>query len=768
MEFTSRFSRHICVLALWLGVIPYSGATIMAVKEGQRNQRAVPIFSEKAPNLRETPLWRFVRTPDKSFKWERSEPANDDSSHIVRLELVSQKWREHIWKHQILLAKPSKVRHPDSALLLITGSRTLDRYRPYLLGLAEQSGTIAAVVNNVPNQPFYDGRKEDALIAYTFQQYLKTGDESWPLLFPMVKSAVRAMDALSGFSQSESGPRLNRVILTGASKRGWTTWLTGPVDRRVVGIAPMVFDILNMHAQSAWAEMCWGKQSVEISDYTEAGLVGQSEDPRRKALYSWIDPFVQRRLYSMPKLILLGANDPYWVVDSTRHYYPDLVEPKAIHQTPNLGHDIGRSRPMFHTLGAFAENVLNGDSLPRVIVRKRGGNLQSSELEIRTSAPAKSMRIWTTKSSDRDFRDARWKSTSLRPGKGRTLARYRVPLPLNGYKAVMFEARFETSSGRDYGLTSEVIVVPDNLLPEGNRLGDDQTRQIARLPTTREDTRFWLNNAVGHHGYSISETMGAIAFTADEMKTELKQEKIQPFAHSNPADGLKVLPFPGGWHPRVGFREGAIDPQRETKVSVFTPWDPKSFVVVDVPEAIWSNLGLTYLAHTHVPTIWTQKGVNLKQLEWNRHPDGTYDVERTLPNGIRFTAKVTPREDDVAMRLTLHNGTGEKLTGMRVQNCVMLRGAHEFAAQHKENKIFRGPFAACRNDAGNRWVITAWTPIHRAWGNDLCPCLHADPKFPDAEPGQTVEVNGWLSFHEGTDIDAEIERLRKRWSIPGE
>ena len=108
------------------------------------------------------------------------------------------------------------------------------------------------------------------------------------------------------------------------------------------------------------------------------------------------------------------------------------------------------------------------------------------------------------------------------------------------------------------------------------------------------------------------------------------------------------------------------------------------------------------------------------------------------------------------------------LCASRVQNCVMLRGAHEFAAQHKENKIFRGPFAACRNDAGNRWVITAWTPIHRAWGNDLCPCLHADPKFPDAEPGQTVEVNGWLSFHEGTDIDAEIERLRKRWSIPGE
>jgi hypothetical protein len=52
---------------------------------------------------------------------------------------------------------------------------------------------------------------------------------------------------------------------------------------------------------------------------------------------------------------------------------------------------------------------------------------------------------------------------------------------------------------------------------------------------------------------------------------------------------LFVLPYPGGRHPRIGFLDGAVNPQRETKISVSTPWDEQSYVVVDLPEAIWSN-----------------------------------------------------------------------------------------------------------------------------------------------------------------------------------
>ncbi|MEK6237093.1 MAG: hypothetical protein N2C14_20480, partial [Planctomycetales bacterium] len=179
----------------------------------------------------------------------------------------------------------------------------------------------------------------------------------------------------------------------------------------------------------------------------------------------------------------------------------------------------------------------------------------------------------------------------------------------------------------------------------------------------------------------------------------------------------------------------------------------------DVPEAIWSNLGLTYLAHTHVPTVWTKQNVILKSLEWERRSDGSLHMKRTLPNGIVFSTKVVPRPDGVLMDMRLTNGARERLTGLRVQNCVMLKGAIGFAKQTKDNKIFREPYAACRSEDGKRWVITAWEPCRRAWANERCPCLHSDPQFPDCEPGQTQRLRGWLSFYEGTDLEGELKRL---------
>ncbi len=222
-----------------------------------------------------------------------------------------------------------------------------------------------------------------------------------------------------------------------------------------------------------------------------------------------------------------------------------------------------------------------------------------------------------------------------------------------------------------------------------------------------------------------------------------------------------MLPYPGGRHPRIGFLEGAIDPQRETKISVFTPWDADSYVVADIPEAIWSNLGLTYLAHTHVPTIWSQQAVKLEPLEWARRADGSLELERRLPNGIRFGTKVVPGCDAVRMEMWLANGTNQTLSDLRVQNCVMLKAATGFAEQTLDNKIFAPPFAVCRSAEGKRFIISAWQPCHRAWSNVKCPCLHSDPKFPDCSPGATQRLRGWLSFYEGDDLPGELKRIEQ-------
>lgn len=282
-----------------------------------------------------------------------------------------------------------------------------------------------------------------------------------------------------------------------------------------------------------------------------------------------------------------------------------------------------------------------------------------------------------------------------------------------------------------------------------------------RRPGSDEEMKYWLENMVWYHRFANEEITEATGLTEKAIVAALKKFDIRPDNRLKRAEDapLLVLPYPGGRHPRIGFLDGAIDPQRETKLSVFAPWDVNSYVVVDVPEAIWSNLGLTYLAHTHIDTIWTKQDIVLPRLEWNRRPDGTLDIERKLSNGIVFGVKVRPETRAVRMELWLKNGTDKELSDLRVQNCVMTKMAAGFEQQSNDNKVFTNPYVACRSSDGKRWIITAWEGCHQPWGNEKCPCFHSDPKFPDAEPGETHRLHGWLSFYEGTDIEAEFNRI---------
>lgn len=304
-------------------------------------------------------------------------------------------------------------------------------------------------------------------------------------------------------------------------------------------------------------------------------------------------------------------------------------------------------------------------------------------------------------------------------------------------------------------MTSSVIPAPaaDTVAEPGN----------TRPPTNDDELKYWLTNMLVHHQFTSQEVTQATGLTADEI--EAATERFAIIADQKPARKadapLLVLPYPGGRHPRIGFLEGAIHPQRETKVSVFAPWENGGYVVVDVPEAIFTNLGLTYLAHTHIPTIWSEQDIELEKLEWNRRENGNYDVKRQLPNGIEFGAEVTPTHEAVRMTLWFKNGTKEPLTNMRVQNCVMLKGAPGFNEQTNKNKVNHKPYTACRSEDGKRWIIAAWTPCLRAWANERCPCLHSDPLIPDCAPGETETLRGWLSFYEGDDIMAEFDRIEK-------
>jgi peptidoglycan/xylan/chitin deacetylase (PgdA/CDA1 family) len=291
----------------------------------------------------------------------------------------------------------------------------------------------------------------------------------------------------------------------------------------------------------------------------------------------------------------------------------------------------------------------------------------------------------------------------------------------------------------------------------------EKSRDNFRLPKNDDELRYWLMNMKTHR-FTIPEMMSATGLSSEALANAVERLKLRNYVSVPHTAGVGlVLPYPGGRHPRIGFRDGAIRPQRETKISVFTPWKDGGYVVADTPEAIWSatpeGRELLYLAHTHVPTKWSKQDIDLKPLEWKRLDDGVLEVERRLPNDVSFGAKVVPVRGAVLMELWIRNGTTEPLSGLRIQNCIMLKDAIGFADLTTDNKRLQNPYVACRNHEGNRWIITAWEQCVRPWANSPCPCMHSDPQFPDCPPGETKRLRGWLSFYEGTDIEAELKRI---------
>ena len=417
-------------------------------------------MSESLANALET----YVRKPDASFAWKRTEQKKIKDLTLTHLEFISQTWRGHFWSHHLLVVRPTTVRQADVAMLFITGGsynapdeKETERFHE----VAQRAGAVVAILNKVPNQPLYDGRKEDALIAFTFDQYLKTGDPTWPLLFPMVKSAVRAMDTLQSFARQEFDQKIERFVVSGESKRGWTSWLTGAVDTRVVAIAPMAIDMLNMKAQLDWTEKMYGRQSDQISDYTDLNLHQKLDDPPMQTLRAWVDPYSYRRSYTMPKLLLLGTNDPYWVVDSLRHYWSDLPEPKLVFQTPNAGHDLGGGHDAWQTLAAWFQMIADRQLLPKVEWQLRDGTDGAAGLTVRVDQPANKVRLWTAHSADRDFRDEKWTSRELETQPGSSQASANVPKPAAGFTAFLAEVELTAPTGHCYKLSTQVQVTPE-------------------------------------------------------------------------------------------------------------------------------------------------------------------------------------------------------------------------------------------------------------------------------------------------------------------
>jgi PhoPQ-activated pathogenicity-related protein len=351
-------------------------------------------------------LYNYLAKKDASYAFRVAK--EDDGGTTI--ELTSQTWQGRPWRHTILLRQPKKLAARGTGILYITGDGPRDGDYRQLAFFSEATGMPVAMLFDVPNQPLWDMREDD-LIAHTFQKYIETRDPDWPLLFPMTKSALRAMDAVQGVTKNADNPLTNFVV-TGASKRGWTTWFVGAShDPRVLGIAPMVYDNLNVTKQMPHQIKQWGKYSEMIEDYTRRGLQQQLNKEPGKTLARIIDPYTYRSEIKVPTLIVTGGNDRYWTVDAMSQYWNDLKQPKWAKVIPNVGHDLGGGLEAANTIGAFARSLAGVAPMPKPTWRFTDER-SATRIRVGSDVPFEDARVWIAWSDTTDFRDAKWQATA--------------------------------------------------------------------------------------------------------------------------------------------------------------------------------------------------------------------------------------------------------------------------------------------------------------------------------------------------------------------
>jgi PhoPQ-activated pathogenicity-related protein len=316
--------------------------------------------------------------------------------------------------------------------------------------IAEENDAIVAIVRQVPNEPLFDGLTEDPLLAYTLKQFKEhPTDYTWPLLFPMVKSATKAMDAVQTFSKNQLHHPVSRFVVSGTSKRGWTTWLTAASDPRVAAIAPMVIDILNMPVSLPYQKEVYGSYSKKISAFVKLGIVQDVNSPSGNALVQMIDPYSYRKKLTMPKMLFMGTNDPYWVIDNVKNYLPEIPGKNLINYTPNAGHFLNNYVLAYPALSAFFGITLKHGKYPKC-AWKTSVQGDAIQLTVETSKDQLlGAKIWYANSTDKDFRNEKWHSRNLDVSHQSEVTA-KEPLPSTGYRAFYMALTYKSTAGGKY------------------------------------------------------------------------------------------------------------------------------------------------------------------------------------------------------------------------------------------------------------------------------------------------------------------------------
>jgi len=466
--------RSFCGRSLLCTTLLGAGTLLLAGTPDRAGAVAAEAAELPAPR---TALDEYVARPDPHYSWSVAKEIRGKGVVCYVVDMKSQAWRTErdvdrpVWQHWLVVVKPDRVEF-DTGFLMIGGGSN-DRPPPegpdeLIVKIALATKSVVAELKMVPNQPLVfhgDGRKrkEDDLIAYTWDQFLKTGDPTWPARNPMVKSAVRAMDTVQSLMAGERGGKVavNRFVVAGGSKRGWTTWLTGAVDRRVVAIVPIVIDVVNVDPSIRHHYAAYGFWAPALDAYEQHDILKRLDDPKLDDLYRLVDPFYYRHRLTMPKYLVNASGDQFFLPDSSQFYFDELLGEKHLRYVPNANHSLDGSDAA-ETIVAFYRMILTGTPRPECSWSFE----DDGSIHVRTAETPAAVRLWrATNPNARDFRVeslGRKYTASALEDQGGGVYVGKVDAPEKAWTAFFVEVAYD-AGGLPLKLTSGVRVVPDTL-----------------------------------------------------------------------------------------------------------------------------------------------------------------------------------------------------------------------------------------------------------------------------------------------------------------
>jgi len=434
-----------------------------------------PAVTEPTAEKKETsPLYDYVLADDPEFKYEIVHTVKKDNYTYYVMRMTSQKWlttnevNETEWWHWVSMVVPDHYKYSTGMMWI--GGGTKDDPMPaepdgLILNVAAATQSVVAQIHNIPFQPLvFKGdtvhRYEDAIIAYGWRKFMEGGakdeDVKWLSRLPMTNAVVAAMDVVQEVIQKNSHTAINNFVVAGASKRGWTTWTTGAVDKRVVAIVPVVIDLLNVvpSFQHHWRN--YGFWAPAVTDYVNEGIMEWQGSKEYARLLEIVEPYSYKEKYTMPKLLINASGDQFFLPDSWKFYWKDLPGEKHLMYVPNSGHDVSESDAV-QNLTAFYASVL--DNTPRPVYT---WEIAGDVFKIKTVTKPSSIKLWQAHNPQkRDFRidvlGPKWTSTDV-PLNDQGTYEISLSSPDKGWKGYFVEITFPGKI--PFKITTGVEVLP--------------------------------------------------------------------------------------------------------------------------------------------------------------------------------------------------------------------------------------------------------------------------------------------------------------------